>query len=289
MTVWILITGFLVAANCGLLGSYLVLRRNAMIGDAISHAVLPGIVLAFMATGDLGSPFLIVGAAFFGLLSTFLIETFQRNGRLQADAAIGLTFTWLFAIGVILVSLFTANTHIDTECVMHGEITLVAFDDWRWNGRSMGPVPVWQLGGLLLLNSFAIIIGYRSLFASSFDPDYARGRGLSAGLWHYVLMSLVSLTTVLSFESVGAILVIAFLIVPAATAYLLTERLRVMLLLAVLIGLLDVWLGIEVSKWLDSSVSGAITAVSGLVFGLVFVGTRIRLRMQRQESLQATV
>ena len=264
---WIILTGSLVAVSCGLLGCYLILRQMAMIGDAISHAVLPGIVIAFLVSNSLSSAPALLGAASVGLLATFLIETVHRNGRLQADASIGLVFTFLFAVGVIMVAALAKNVDIDQECVLYGEIAFVLFDDAVLGMPVSSFILVLNLIGILLV----ISIGYRGLFLTTFDPAYARAIGVTTGVWHYLLMGMVSLTSVVSFESVGAILVVAFLIGPAAIAHLLTDRMPVMLLLASIAGIGAAVGGYFFAASLDASISGAMTTVLGLEFLLAFL------------------
>lgn len=269
---WIILTGVLVASCCGLLGCYLVLRKSAMIGDAISHAVLPGIFLAYLFAGSQASIPMLIGAASFGLLCTFLIEFVSKQGNLQMDAAIGLVFTFLFAVGVILVTAFSSDVHLDQDCVLYGEIAYVPLDIWYTDsGLNLGPISVWMMGGVLILVLALVFLGYKALFVTTFDPVFADASGISTTFWHYLLMGAVSLTTVMAFKFVGAILVVAFLIVPAATAYLLTNNLKVMLLLSVLLGSIACGLGYFLAVGLDGSIAGAIATVMGIMFGLVFL------------------
>ncbi len=269
---WIILTGSLVAICCGLLGCFLILRRMAMVGDAISHAVLPGIVLAYMATGSRHPVLMLVGAGVFGMLTTFLVEFFQQKVRLQSDASIGITFTWLFAVGIILISAFTAQIDLDQECVLYGEIAYVPLDLWvTGSGANMGPQTVWILGGTLLIILTFLIKGYKGLQVTTFDPHYAATLGISTIFWHYALMGLVSLTTVVSFESVGAILVVAFLTVPPAAAYLLTEKLPHMLLLTTIFGILAAAGGYVLAWWLNASIAGAMAVVAGGLLGGAFL------------------
>jgi manganese/zinc/iron transport system permease protein len=270
---WIILTGSLVAVTSGLLGCYLILRKMTMVGDAISHAVLPGIAIAFLVSGSRNSVPMLIGAAAFGMLCTVLIELFHKKAKLQEDASIGISFTWLFALGVILITFFADKVDLDQDCVLYGDITFINFETW------MGiPTAVWMLGALFILIITFITIGYKGLYLTTFDPDYAITIGISVGLWHYLLMGAVSLTTVLSFESVGAILVVAFLIVPGATAYLLTNRLKVMLYLASAIGITSSIAGYYLALWLNASVSGAMVSVLGLVFLVTFIFHLIRKR-----------
>jgi len=266
---YIILTGSLVALCCGLLGSFLLLRQMAMVGDAISHAVLPGIVIAFLLSGSREALPMLVGAAALGVLATVLIEWLRRVGRVQTDASIGLSYTTLFAIGIILISLFARQVDLDQECVLYGEIAYVPLDLWILDsGVSLGPRPVWILGGALLLILGFISVGYKGLQLTSFDPGYAASLGISTLFWHYALMGAVSVATVVSFESVGAILVVAFLIVPPATAYLLTDRLPVMLGLTVLFGVLSAALGYGLAVMTNGSVAGAMSVAAGVWFAL---------------------
>ncbi|GJM30531.1 MAG: manganese transport system membrane protein MntD [Cyclobacteriaceae bacterium] len=277
---WIILAGSLVAIPCGLLGCYLILRKMAMIGDAISHAVLPGIVIAFFVSGSREPVSMLLGAGILGILTTFLIEFFHTKARLQTDAAIGVTFTWLFALGVILISVFAGQVDLDQDCVLYGEIAYVPIDLWITDsGRIMGPRVIYIMGMVFLVVLCFILIGYKELFLTTFDPAFASATGISVALWHYLLMGAVSFTTVGAFESVGAILVVAFLIVPPATAYLLTEDFKKMMLITALLGLVISFCGYYLAVWLDGSIAGAMSVVAGLIFGVVFllhvVGSRL--------------
>jgi len=269
---WIILTGILVAGSCALLGCFLLLRKMAMVGDAISHAVLPGIVLAYLVAQSRASVVVLIGAALFGVLTTVLIELLHKNGRLQMDASIGVSFTWLFAIGVILITFFAGQVDLDQECVLYGEIAYVPLDVWiANNGANLGPVSVWLMGVNLIIVLSFIVLGYKGLVITSFDPVLATALGISTAFWHYALMGAVSLTTVFAFESVGAILVVAFLIGPAATAYLLTEDLKKMLALSFAVGIIGVLGGYALAIWIDGSIAGAMAAVIGIEFMLVFL------------------
>ncbi len=269
---WIILTGTLVAACGGLLGAFLLLRKMSMVGDAISHAVLPGIVVAYLLAGSREALPMLMGAAAFGVLTTVIIEALYRKARLQADAAIGVTFTGLFALGIILISLFAGQVDLDMDCVLFGEIAYVPIDLWiTGGGVNMGPRAVWILGGLLLLILLILSVGYKGLAVTTFNPEYAAALGISVSFWHYLLMSAVSVTTVVSFESVGAILVVAFLIVPPATAYLLTNQLKTMLGLTVVLGFGAASGGYFLSVWIDGSIAGAMSVVAGVLFVLALL------------------
>lgn len=265
----IIITAALVASSCALLGCFLILRKMAMVGDAISHAVLPGIVIAFLISGSRDSVTMLAGAGLVGILTTFLIEFFHKKAKLQTDASIGVTFTWLFAVGVVLISLFAGKVDLDQDCVLYGEIAYVPLDLIILpDGLIMGPKAIYITGVILAAILLFIILGYKELFLTTFDPAFATALGISTSLWHYLLMGAVSATTVASFESVGAILVVALLIGPAATAYLFTDNFKVMLVLAAGTGVLASILGYYIAYWLDGSIAGAIAMVIGVLFTL---------------------
>jgi manganese/zinc/iron transport system permease protein len=269
---YIILTASLVASSCALLGCFLILRKMAMVGDAISHAVLPGIVLAFLFSGSRDSVTMLIGAGVIGIFTTFLIEFFHKKAKLQTDAAIGVTFTWLFAVGVVLISIFAGKVDLDQDCVLYGEIAYVPLDlIITDSGINLGPKAIYVMAFVLVLIILFIVIGYKELFLTTFDPAYATAIGISTTLWHYLLMGAVSVTTVSSFESVGAILVVALLIAPAATAYLLTDNFKWMLVLACLTGVIASVSGYYFAVWLDGSIAGAIAAMSGVIFGLTMI------------------
>jgi manganese/zinc/iron transport system permease protein len=270
--IYIILTASLVSVSCALLGCFLILRKMAMVGDAISHAVLPGIVIAFLLSGSRDSTTMLLGAGLIGILTTFLIEFFHKKARLQSDASIGVTFTWLFAVGVVLVTVFASKVDLDQDCVLYGEIAYVPLDVLLTdNGINLGPRALYIMSFILIAVLLFIIIGYKELFLTTFDPAYAQAIGISVTLWHYLLMGAVSATTVASFESVGAILVVALMIGPAATAYLLTDDFKRMLLYASLTGIVSSILGFYFAVWLDGSIAGGIAMMTGVLFGLAMM------------------
>ena len=262
----ILAVGGCVAAACALVGSFLVLRRVALLGDAISHAVLPGIAIAFIFTGSRSTVPMLIGAGALGVLTVFLVEVLKRTRLMHEDASIGVVFPALFSIGVILVARYAGQVDLDLDCVLYGEIAYAPLDTLVIGGSSYGPKPLWVSGAILLLDLAMVVVLYKELKLSSFDPELAAALGISPAVVHYLLMSSVSVTVVGSFESVGAILVVAMLIVPPATAYLLTNSLAVMLVLSALIGIASSTLGYFAAHWLDCSIAGAMATVAGLLF-----------------------
>ncbi|MDT9024586.1 metal ABC transporter permease [Rossellomorea yichunensis] len=267
---WILLTGSLVGLSCGIVGCFLILRKMSMLADAISHTVLLGLVMAFIVSQSMNGFYMLIGAAVAGLLTTFMVQLLNSSG-IQEDAAIGVVFTSLFAVGVILISLFAKNVHLDVEHALMGEIAFVP-----WNTLSLpilGDIPksVVMLGSVLLLDILIIFLLFKEFKLTSFDPSMAAAIGIPVLAVHYILMGLVSVTTVSAFDSVGAILVVAMLIAPGATAYLLTDRYKVMLLLSGGIGVFDSIIGYYGAKMFDVSISGAMAVAAGLVFFIVWM------------------
>ncbi|WEK53431.1 MAG: metal ABC transporter permease [Candidatus Cohnella colombiensis] len=268
--IWIMLTGSLVATCCAILGCFLILRKMALIGDAISHSVLPGIVIAFLISGSRDSFFMLLGAALIGFITVFLIQLFHQGG-VQSDASIGVVFTSMFAAGVLLISLNAQQVDLDLDCVLYGEIAYVQWNPLILGGIELGPKAVWLLGITLFLIVAIIGLFYKQMKICAFDPALAVALGIPVALFHYTLMGLVSMATVSSFESVGAILVVGLLIIPPATAYLLTERLSVMIVISVVIGVFCSIAGYFTAAMLDASIAGCMVCVAGLLFVLAFL------------------
>lgn len=284
---WIILTGSLIAISCGLLGCYLVLRKMAMVGDAISHAVLPGIVLAYLFSGSREAIPMLIGAAVIGVLTTILIELFYKKAKLQIDASIGITFTWLFAIGIILISVFAGQIDLDQDCVLYGEIAYVPLDLWvSEGGLNLGPRSLWISGTLLIILLIFIKISYKALFITTFNEDFAKALGINVAFWHFALMGSVSLTTVVSFESIGAILVVAFLIVPPSAAYLLTHELKKMLLLTSVLAILAAIGGYYLAAWLNGSIAGAMATVCGIEFFGIWIALQVKKLFSKKQSFK---
>jgi len=269
----ILLVGSLIAGSCALVGCYLVLRRLALLGDAISHAVLPGIAVAFLLTGNRSPLPMFLGAAVVGVLTVVLVRLLHGTGRLVEDASIGVVFPALFSIGVILISRYASRIDLDLDCVLYGEIAYAPWDLLMVGDVSLGPKPLWVAGSVFVLNLLLVLFLYKELEVTSFDPALAASLGISPILLHYVLMSAVSVTVVGSFESVGAILVVAMLVVPPATAYLLCRSLKTMLVVAVALGVLSAVLGYGLARSLDCSIAGAMATVTGGLFAVAVLAS----------------
>ncbi len=263
---------FLVAATCGLVGNYLILRRMALVGDAISHSVLPGIVIAFLVTGSRGTLPMFVGAVIAAIVTTMLIEGIHRHSRVKQDAAIGIAFSSLFAMGVILIALFADKVDLDQDCVLNGELPLIPLNpSLRLLGVSLGPSAVVRMAAVLILSLVWIVTFYKELLVSSFDPGLASAMGFRSGWIQQALMVWLSIVVVSAFEAVGAILVIAMLILPGASAALITDRLGQRLGWSVLHAALSAVLGLHLSVWLDCSPSGAAVVAGSILFVLAWI------------------
>lgn len=260
-----------VAVACALVGTFLVLRRTALMADAISHSILLGIVLAFFVVRDLSSPFLVLGAALTGVATVALVELLERTGRVREDAAIGLVFPLLFSVAVILVTRFAANVHLDTDAVLLGELALAPFRRLEFAGRDLGPRSLWVMGGILIGVLAFLAALYKELKITSFDPALALALGISPGLVHYLLMGVVSVTAVGAFDAVGAVLVVALMIAPPAAAWILSDRLPVVLGLSALLAAVSAVAGFQVAWAMDASIAGCMAAMTGLVFLLVLL------------------
>lgn len=261
----------LVAVACAIPGTFLVLRKMAMISDAISHAILPGIVVGFFITQDLNSPLLILFAAFTGIITVVLVEYIQKTGLVKEDTAIGLVFPALFSIGVILIAKNANDVHLDVDAVLLGELAFAPFDRLIISGTDVGPKSLWTIGTILLITITLLIAFFKELKVSTFDKGLAASLGFSPAIIHYGLMSVSSVTTVGAFDAVGSILVVALMIAPAATAYLLTTDLKKMLSLSIGFGIFSAIFGYWVAHWLDASIAGSITTVLGILFLMVYL------------------
>jgi manganese/zinc/iron transport system permease protein len=261
----------IVAIACAIPGTFLVLRKMALISDAISHSILPGLVLGFFITHDLNSPLLIVMAALSGLVTVVLVEFIQKTKLVKEDTAIGLVFPVLFSIGVIMIAKNANDVHLDTDAILLGELAFAPFDRFLADGADLGPKSLWIIGTILLITIGLLFSFFKELKISTFDAGLATALGFSPIMIHYGLMSVASITIVGSFDAVGAILVVALMIAPAATAYLLTDNLKRMLGLSVIFGVFSAIAGYWLAHWLDASISGSMTTILGIVFLIVYL------------------
>ena len=328
---WTAVTGALAAMACALCGGFLMLRKQSMLGDALSHTLLPGIVVAFLISNSVRIGPMLIGAAAAGILTAMFSEWVRRFGRVEASAALGIVFSTLFAVGVVMLRLFADHIDLDQDCVLYGALETVPLDDavflfdQRIDPATAGmfghvtamlnigvPHMTIMLAAVMALNVLIIAMFYKELKIAAFDPDLATTLGIRASWMHYLLVALVAMTVVAAFEAAGSILVLAMLIVPGAAAYLLTDRLSVMLLLSMVIATLaavggqvaaitvpplipESWFGVA---FIDTTYAGTMAVVAGLIFTLalmfgprhgliskVVVRTQLHLRIVREDML----
>lgn len=277
-TIWIVLMGVLAGTACGLVGNYLLLRRMTLVGDAISHSILPGLVVAFLVFRRADTLVMFAGALVAGLLTVVLIEFIHRQTRVKVDSAICITFTSLFALGVTMISSAEAGgpVHIDADCVLYGEIALVPLEPpVMWGEATLGPPSVLRMAVVTLCVVLGIAGFYKELLLTSFDAALAKSMGLRTGVWHYGLMTALTLVVVSAFESVGAILAVAMLIVPAMFAAQLSNRLPWRLVLTVGHAVVSAVLGYHLSLWLRCSTAGAMVVCGSVLFVLAWGGTAL--------------
>lgn len=262
----LLTTAFLVAVSCALPGTFLVLRGTSLMSDAIGHAILLGIVGAFLMTKDLHSPLIFIGAVLVGIATAAGTELLISTKRLMHDAAIGLVFPLLFSIAIILINLYASSIHMDTDAALLGELAFTPFNKLIINGIDLGPISIWIMSIILLFNALCIALWYPALKITTFNADYAYAIGYRPHLVHYGLMILTSITIVGAFDTAGAILVVAFMIVPPATAYLITDKLSHMLVLSCMVALVCTIAGCLAAHLVNISIAGSIATVNGIIF-----------------------
>ncbi len=258
----VLIILVLTSTLCAINGTFLVLRRISMIADAISHSVLLGIVLAFFIVREVGSPLLQVGAALFGIITVYFVEKISNGLSIKRDHAIGIVYTIFFALAIVLISKFIRNAHIDTEVVLLGEILFQPLNRMNFMGFDL-PVKTVHMSFLLIINIVLLILFFKEIKLATFDEEYAKLTGIKTRIIFYTLMMITSFNTVTAFDTIGAILVISFMIAPAASSYLITKDLKITIIVSVIYGTLNSLIGFGISNLFNVSMSGA-AAVSGL-------------------------
>ena len=277
---WIVVAAVLAGATCALIGSFLVLKKVSMMGDAISHAVLPGIAIAFILTGSRAGSVMLVGAAIVGVVTAVLVHLVHHHARLEEGASMGVVFTILFAVGLILLEQAARHVDIHPEHVLFGAVELVPLQLVSLFGFDV-PRGVILLAVVLAVNLVVVVLFFKELRLATFDPELATTLGINATAVHYLLMVLVAMTTVAAFEVVGSILVVAMLIVPGATAWLVTRRLVPFLAVSVGVAVLAAVAGhvaaITVPPLFgfpDTSTAGSMAVVLGFFFFLAMLFAR---------------
>lgn len=249
-----LIAGTLVGILCGVVGCFIILRGMALMGEAISHAVLPGVVISYM----LGASGFFLGALITGSLAAMGISFISQNSKIKDDSAIGILLTSTFALGIVMVTSLQGTT-VDIWHILFGNVLAVSRSD------------LWVTLGITIFAISMIILFYKQLLLSTFDPTMAKAIGLPTKWIHYALMITLAMVTVASLNTVGIILVVAMLITPGATAYLLTDRLPVMLVLSAMFGVISAVSGVYFSYIYDVATGAMIVVIASLLFALTFL------------------
>jgi manganese/zinc/iron transport system permease protein len=295
---WIVVTGGVLAMACALPGTFLLLNRQSMLGDGISHAVLPGLAIAFLISGSRDWTFMLAGAVVAGVLTGVISNAIEKYGKVESGAALGVSFCSLFALGLILIRVASDKVDLDANCVLYGTIETAVVD-----GVLDGTVPLvtWQALIMLAVNALLVVLFYKELEVSSFDPAMSEAQGIPAGKLKFGITLITAITTVMAFEAVGSILIIALLIVPPATAVLVSHRLPVILLLSLLFGGIAAvgghWLAIGpfpsvmraafgLETLTSASSAGMMAVACGMIFVLVLITQRLWLNHQRGTEQQ---
>lgn len=277
-TTWIYIIAILISVPSAILGSFLLLRKSIMVSDAISHSILPGLVIGFLISKSLYSPILLIFASLFGVLTIFIIEWIHKGNNIKKDASIGLSYTFLFALGVIMIAnLTSSNSDLHQDCILFGDIDATPFNRINWFGIDFGPKALWTLITLNILVISTITIGWKALVVSSFDPIYSKTIGLKPETWNYILMTLVSVCVVTAFDVIGAILIISLLAAPAATSFLFTKHVSSFLFTSIVLAVINTLLGITISFHFNLIMSGTLALIHGISFFLAFGIKRLNL------------
>lgn len=269
------------AVTCAIPGIILVLRRQSMLTDAIGHAVLPGIVIAAMILGAVDSPWLILGATLSGLLVVAATQWLADTGRFMGDAAVGLVFPPLFALGVVLISSKFRTSHLSEHSVLVGDLNLTVMDTLTIGGVELGPSYTWTMGAVGLLAAVSWLLLRHQVGAATFDPDFARAAGVRVRLVNQVIMVIVSLTVVTAFHVAGSVLVVALMIVPAATAMLFCRTVPGAIVVSLIFAVLASQIGFWTAYNLGAATSPMMALVNGVLFLIAFAVVMIRQRITR--------
>jgi manganese/zinc/iron transport system permease protein len=293
---WIVLTGALTAMACAVPGVFLLLNKQSMLGDAISHAVLPGLAIGFLVSGSRDPLPMFIGAVLAGLFTGVVSGVIERRGRVEAGASLGVVFCSLFALGLILIRLAADHVDLDPGCVLYGALELAVIDS------ATVPRIVWQSGAILILNLFLAGVFFKELQVVAFDPRFAKASGIPSGLIQQGLTVVTALTTVVAFESVGSILVIAMLIVPGASAMLLSRSVSGVLIWSLIVAISSAvlghvlaisvaptWLGLLTGRHDLGSLSsaGMMAASAGGIFFSLLAASRLAQRVRSSTQRRA--
>jgi len=296
MSLEILLIAVVTALATSLIGVFLVLRKLSMLTDAISHTILLGIVIAYYFVGDLNSPYLLVGATLMGFMTVYLIEVLLKVKHINEGAAIGVVFTMLFSIAIIIINTRYRNVHLDIDMVLLGNLEFAIFDRAQIGPFSV-PRSLIVMSVVLLINLTMLKVFYKEIKLVSFDYALASVLGFFPLVLHYVMMTLVSLTVVAAFDAVGAILVIALMVGPASTALFYTKTLFHTILLTLGVAVLNSVIGYQLAVVFDVTISGMIATMTLLSFLLSFmlapkrglISRMFRIKRQKNDVAFATL
>ncbi len=261
----IILVALAVTIACIIPGVFLVLRGIALMSDAISHAILPGIVIMFLCIGTIDSLLLIIGASLAGLLTVLSTEALMQTQCIKKDTALGLVYPFFFSIGVLLISACARNVHLDTDMVLLGELAFAPFNQLSLYGYAIGPVALWTMLFVCMCNGLYVYACFKQLVITTFDPIFAYVQHIRPSIYYYGLMTITALTTVTAFDAVGSIVVVALMICPAAVAYVLSDSIVHMMRLALTIGCYGTILGYIFAWYCDVSIAGSIATAHGIV------------------------
>ena len=286
---WTLAIAVVTALVCALCGSLLLVNRQSMVSEGLSHAVLPGLVVAFLVFRDYNSPWLILSAAASGMIMIWLTQWLQQTRLVDSDAGLGIVFAGMFSLGILIVSRFLRNTHFHADCIIDGNLALAPLDRFLWAGFDWGPRSWIIMLSLLLIVTTFVVVCFKELALTLFDPLLARRFQLRPRLLQFISLSIISLTTVAAFNVAGSVLIVALMIAPPAAAYLLTNRLSMLMLAACGLAAVSAVGGHFVAMSLDLSPTGPMASVAGMLFLCVFLlaprrGLLGQLRQWNQQS-----
>lgn len=274
--VWLAFTAAFTSIACGLPGSFLVLKRMSLTGDAISHSVLPGIVIGFLVSGTLDSPWIILGAALSGWLTVMVIDIFHRKTGIREDAATGIAFTAMFSIGVILLRLFAGKVDLDPDCVLFGNLETAI------HGTTMS-IGALEIPGIALTTGTAaaasiafITLLYHRLLVSSFDPVLSRLIGQAPARTQSLLLAATAAMVVAAFQTVGAVMSVALLVLPAASSLLLFKRLPTVLFGVIAHSILSAIGGIYLATWTNCNLGAAVILSGAMFFCIAFICFKLK-------------
>lgn len=286
----ILLIACLVSLITVLPGIFLVLQNIALMSDAITHAILPGIIMMFLLINNLDSPLLLFGASLAGMGSVFLTQFLIQTERIKKDAAIGLVFPLFFSIGVILITTTHArNTHVDSDMVLLGELAFAPFNRLVINSYDLGPSALWMLGCLAIITIFVIKVFFKEFTLVSFDGPFAQVIGFNPRNLYYLLMALTSSVAVGAFDSIGSIVTIALMIIPPSGALLLCTRIQPLVLVSISISFISSIYGYVLAHIIDASIAGSIAITNGTIFLIICIlspekGIYSYIQRQRQQK-----